>query len=441
MKKNKDNVIGIWGLGKTGKSLLSFFYATHSIIVCDANTAQLKLTKKTFPSIIIVNQNNLEQFFSLSDIIIASPGIDISPYKHLANFVSELDLFQSLVNTPIIAITGSVGKTTTTTMLHNIFTHQQVPHIVAGNIGTPLFDLIHQAQLVDYVLLECSSFQLEHCKTFSPHLAIITNVVKNHLDRHKSMQNYIKAKLKIVQQNNTTVLVPTHLKKVIGNRDKSYFFSAQNNFVKISNKNNYFIENNLVIKKITVYKTVSYQTLVSLQDVQLQTFDENKLIILAILDLLKLPLNFPQTTNQISHRTELVAIINGTTFINDSKATTPTATLAAINNYRDKQIILIIGGLSKGVNRKNFIQQLTNYKNIIYIICFGYEAEQLTAWCNEYHLPTNFCANLLNIFQQLRRLNLKEKIVLFSPSGSSFDLYDNFEKRGDHFKKLTKKFL
>lgn len=439
MKNNKNKVIGIWGLGKTGKSLLSFFYATHSIIVCDIDTTKLKQVKKTFPNITIVNQVNLKSFFSSCDIIIVSPGIDITPYKHLANFIFELDLFQSLVHTPIIAITGSVGKTTVTTLLHEIFIHQQIPHIVAGNIGTPLFDLIQQAQQVDYVLLECSSFQLEHCKTFTPHLAIITNIVENHLDRHKSMENYIQAKLNIAQHDKTTLLAPKSLKKIIGQRDQKYFFSVQDNFVKSHYTMDYLLQNNHVVSKKTVNKTLSYQTLADLQTISLQTFDENKLIITAILDLLKLPLNFPQATNQIPHRTELVTIINGATFINDSKATTPTATLAALKNYKNKKIILIIGGLSKGVNRKNFIQQLANYKNVTHVICFGGEAEQLVQWCNEYQLPTSIYVGLPNVFQQLQHINLQKKVILFSPAGSSFDLYDNFEARGNHFKRLVKK--
>ena len=200
MKICKKQKIGIWGLGKTGRSLVSFFLTKNpaqQVIVCDTNDEALAAIKKQFSQIKTIHQNNVEEFFLLCDVVIPSPGIDLEQHKDKANFVAELDLFQQYVTTPIIALTGSVGKTTITTMLHHIFDHQQIPHIIAGNIGTPLFDCVDRAQQVDFVLIECSSFQLEQCKTFTPHLAIITNLVENHLDRHKSMENYLNAKLKI----------------------------------------------------------------------------------------------------------------------------------------------------------------------------------------------------------------------------------------------------
>src|SRR3990167_3274578 len=202
MHKNFINKkIGIWGFGLVGKSaykLLSKY--TDKIEVFDQNVIEDKN----------INQNfNLETFLN-NDYIIVSPGIDTRKYRNLGiNFLSEVDLFYQFYKGHIIALTGTVGKTTTVNLLHQILEKYRSV-VLGGNVGIPMLDLINTGSCA---ILELSSFQLEYSEQFAPDLAILTNFSANHLDRHTSLEEYFLAKYNLFKYQNSDqkALVPLSL--------------------------------------------------------------------------------------------------------------------------------------------------------------------------------------------------------------------------------------
>ena len=205
--------VGIWGFGKTGQSILTFV-APHAekVTVFESaplSEAHLLLLKKN--NALLVPEGYLDQFFELNDIIIPSPGIDLRPYAQWSEkFVSELDIFAAHVTIKTIAITGSVGKTSTVTLLTELLNRCGIKAIAGGNIGTPMLNLIEHQNNYHVIVLELSSFQLELSHTFAPSIAAITNLFPNHLDRHGDLADYAQAKgqLLLHQQEDDWAIIP-----------------------------------------------------------------------------------------------------------------------------------------------------------------------------------------------------------------------------------------
>ena len=193
--------IGIWGLGIVGKSAVRYFHQKkYTLEVLDKRepTAQ----EQEFLAQLHVpwyTQDQLIPFLERNDAILPSCGIDLRPYaKFEHKWLSELDLFGKECSKPIIAITGSVGKTTVTHLLSQLIAANGKKVFTGGNIGVGLLESIDAANQADIIVLEVSSFQLERCKSFAPHCAITTNIFANHLDRHGTFEDYVNSKMKIV---------------------------------------------------------------------------------------------------------------------------------------------------------------------------------------------------------------------------------------------------
>ncbi len=178
--KLKNSTIGIWGFGRVGKAAASFFHKEGArVIVYDDNkSTSIDTTYLTAPSV--------QALFNIADYVLPSPGIDIKAYYALyqGRWLCEVDIMKAYCTKPIIAITGSVGKTTTTHLLTHLLQKHGINAVAAGNIGTPMLDMIYQQDSFDLLVLELSSFQLEYAQSFAPDLALWTNLYPNHLDRH-----------------------------------------------------------------------------------------------------------------------------------------------------------------------------------------------------------------------------------------------------------------
>ena len=390
-------------------------------------------------------QDNLETFFKHHDYILASPGIDTAAYRDKAQFIEEVDLFCSSWHKQIIAITGTVGKTTITSALSDIVS-KQMPLCTGGNIGIPMLDLLAEQQTAAYALLELSSWQLEHCTEFTPDIAIWTNLYENHLDRHKTMEQYFQAKARILTQQTKTqkALLPLTLRdQILALQPQAELWwitsepTAHLDQKKISGQEHLvYVEHGQIMH---LYNG-STKPLFALKQLPKTTFVDNWLYIIATLHLLAIPLdkNAPSAT-QLEHRLELVTNHNEIMFYNDSKATTPASTLAAVKQFPGKPILLFLGGLSKGIDRSTLIAQLPG--NITHIICFGAEAKQLKRLCDQYGKRATRYDDLETAFESAMRMAQPQDLVLFCPAGSSFDLYTNYQERGNHFKQLVRRFV
>ena len=391
-------------------------------------------------------QDKLTDFLNYNDYILPSCGIDLRPYSEFNHkFLSELDIFGQECTKPIIAITGSVGKTTVTHLLSQLIAHQGKTVFTGGNIGVGLLNSIQQANDADYVVLEVSSFQLERCTSFRPHLAICTNIYANHLDRHGSLQAYIDAKLQIIahQGSDDIGLFSLAMKEQVKAKNPGrsfYFFSkkepaqAELNNLDFSDVL-YFLHNS---KLMMNYQT-TMREIFDFKELPKISYLENVIILSAVIHMLNLNLdNFVTIMDDQElphHRLEKIATINGVDFYNDSKATIPASTLAAIEKIQGKPIVLFLGGVSKGVDRSAFVAQLKDKVKFVY--CFGKEADQLKSFCDLNNIPALSSATLELAFIALPGSLQAHDQVLFSPAGASFDLFADYQKRGEHFIKLV----
>jgi UDP-N-acetylmuramoylalanine--D-glutamate ligase len=453
--EKKKTTIGIWGLGETGKSAIDYFSQDNfQLQVMDkkilSKQEQNFLTKRNVTYIDETKGRN--NFFSCNQFLFSSPGIDIKKYyaTYQQKWLNELDLFYQNFNRTIIAITGSVGKTSITQLLGQLLVQYRMNIIIGGNIGTPPLALLNQKNFVDIALLEVSSFQLAYCKKFAPDIAIWTNFYPNHLDWHDSIKNYFEAKYRIIthQHSKQKALLPFNLlqkiKKYKPHPQYLSFFSSHrptNSELKLLQEHNclYFIDQNYLLK----YKNGIFCSLITINKLPSITFQENWLIVCSALDILNLPLSYlPKFTKKLTipeHRLEKVAKINGVDFYNDSKSTTPASTFAAVKTLSSKPIFLFLGGLSKGIKRKQFIKSLKNYVTFIY--CFGNEATSLSHFCKEYEIPATAYTNLDHAFTDAIQQIRPGSVLLFSPAGSSFDLFANYQERGNYFKNLVNNYI
>jgi len=451
--KNKTR-LGVWGFGVTGMAAVNYFYQYgYQLQVMDAKVFsknEQKFLKQN--KISYLNEENKSSFFSCNEFLFSSSGVDIRKYYtiHKQKWINELDLFYSNFNKPIIAVTGSAGKTSVTHLLSQILGCYGLKICTGGNIGTPTFNLLSKKKQTDAALLEVSSFQLEYCKKFAPDLAVWTNFYPNHLDRHGSIYNYFIAKCSLISHQHTEqkALIPLNLLHAIKKYGLpfghcSFFIDHQPSTTQLrclQPKNNlFFIDHSIIVK----YINGVYRPLINISDLPSLTFKENWLIICSILDMLTLPLALlPKITQQLTlpaHRLEKITSVNAIDFYNDSKSTTPASTYTAVQKLRTKPIFLFLGGLSKNIDRAPFVKTLKN--NVAYVYCFGTEAVLLHRMCVAYAIPSAAYYTLDHAFLNVIKKVQPGSIVLFSPAGSSFDLFTNYEERGNYFKKLVNNYI
>lgn len=501
--------LGIIGFGVVGKSVLAFLNKQH--IGCshdrdlfdelpDAHCLQVSVwDRRNLASeeqevikmykAVVVDASHIElgEFIKDNDYIIASPGIDLNHYKDFGNkLLCELDFFSEFFNKPVIAITGSVGKTSITKLLGNLVgsvlllpPHQQEQNadqfplaahfiekinlrpVVGGNIGIGMLDLIQQQDAYDIGILELSSFQLDLNKKFSPDIAIWTNWYPNHLDRHTSQQEYFEAKfnlLRFARENQVAFfsldLLAGPLGELFNERLASlkstiYFYSSTSidpailASIKRDSFNIIYVDGSW-ITKATVHQGVVQDVTKIFNSGYLPdiTFLQNWVAVLGVLYVLGMDLNnvqnflaaHPHTLlDNHHHRLEHCATIRGVDFYDDSKSTIIESTAAALGKLcsQNRPIILITGGLSKGVDRSSSMASLQKSPLFKKMYCFGADCPAI-AGCASYD-------RLEDVMQDLASIMQPGDLVLFSPGGASFDLFNNYAHRGMVFKELVAK--
>ncbi len=419
-KLYKDKKVGIWGFGKTGQSVLAFVtpYAEKVTVFESSPLSETELTLLKKHHALLVPEGYLDQFLELNDIIVPSPGIDLRPYeKWSEKWVSELDIFADNVTVKTIAITGSVGKTSTVTLLTELLNRCGIPAIAGGNIGIPMLDLIKDQKKYQVLVLELSSFQLELSHSFAPSLAAITNLFPNHLDRHGDLADYARAKGKLLvhQQETDWAIIP---------------FEFLEAFIPYT-----------AHQKVLWLADDAYLEIISTELLD-TTFVPNWQLIFAILEQWGIEpetaLTHCKTLTIPEHRFERITRHKGITYYNDSKATIAESMLESVARLKNQPIILFLGGLDKGVDRAPSITQLP--KNVVHVLCFGKEAETIHALCEKNKLTSSAHSTLEAAWEECKKRAQAGDTVLFSPAGASYDLFKHYEERGAVFKTLVQEF-
>ena len=360
--------------------------------------------------------SHTDKFIKKADLMVVSPGVrrDALPVK-LAEagkipVISELELAYTMCPAPIIAVTGTSGKTTTTTLIGRMLKSAGFDAVVCGNIGNPFSGEIKRIKKNSIVVLEASSFQLELIDKFKPAVSIILNVSDNHLDRHKDMEEYVTAKCRIfLNQDNKGILFLNKndelLREISGavKGPKVEFFNDYKDFGK---KYNVLNEDYLAAMSAASFMKVN-------EDAMLKVIKDFK---------------------GIEHRLERVADIKGVDFINDSKATTISSVEWALKSLGEN-IILIMGGRYKGGNF-GLLKDLVK-KKVDYIISIGEARPQIKSGLEgvkPIFETNNFSEAVFESFKKAK----KGGRILLSPGCSSFDMFKDYEERGKIFKDIVK---
>ncbi|RJP29805.1 MAG: UDP-N-acetylmuramoyl-L-alanine--D-glutamate ligase [Candidatus Omnitrophota bacterium] len=404
----KDKIITIVGFARSGLACANLLWELGSrVSVTDsADNAVLRKNYQNLKSkeIKVELGRHTIDFIRGRDLIVVSPGVDdSSPALKWAKelsipVISEIELASRLCPGTIIAVTGSNGKTTVTTLIGKVLQANSKKAFVCGNIGTPFTLEVKKIKEGDFAVVEVSSFQLEKIDTFKPKVAVILNITPNHLDRYSSMDEYITAK-----------------KRIFKNQDKS-------DYLVLNGKDE-------VLNKVSVQAQSKVMFFSESAD-----FNPNQEAVMAVASVFGINRDVCKSVFKefrgIEHRMEFVKEISGVKFINDSKATTVDSALWAIKNIKEP-IILIAGGKDKGVDYKVMLPG-SNGK-VKEVILIG-EAKEKIRKALKGFLPLDDALTLDEAVNKAFVKARKGDCVLLSPMCASFDMFLNYEERGKAFK-------
>ena len=416
----------IYGLGKSGLSSYKFLDNKAKVYLFDDN-----LNKK-FKNYTNQRLKNYKEIYKLKfDIIIISPGIDILNCK-LSGFLkknkskiyTDLDIFYSFYKNKSITITGTNGKSTTAKILHEVLLDQKYDSRLIGNIGNPVLSE-KKINKNTFFVIEASSYQLDYSKLFTSKYSAILNISPDHIERHKSLKNYINAKFKLLNsQSKDSIAFVKKNDPLIKKELKSKKFNPKiirvdlkktNKLIKLI-KNNYFLSSGNLENLSFVY--------------QIST---------------KLNLNIKKlikTLNRfkgLKYRQQTIYENKNLTIINDSKSTSFASSENLLKNL--KNVYWILGGIPKKGDILNLSKNhCKNFKT--YVFGSNYKSFKLNAKNKIKIKHLKYLKDVLDeIFSDLKNNKIKKNIILFSPAGASFDNFKNFEDRGKYFNQLIKKFL
>ena len=361
--------------------------------------------------------------------------------KRGAIVTTEIELLMKMCPCKIVGVTGSDGKTTTTSLINAILKHAGYNTFLGGNIGTPLFTRLNEMKPSDVVVLELSSFQLMGMEV-SPHIAVITNITPNHLNIHKDYQEYIDAKKNIFKyQEQDDILVLNYDNEITKEcakeaHGKVVFFSSKTKL-----DNGYIVDED-VIKKC---EDKVRKHILNVEDVILRGEHNYQNIATAIaatssmVDIEK-AIEAIKEFKPVEHRIEFVREIDGVKWYNDSASSSPSRTLSGINAFKE-DIILIAGGYDKNLDYTPLAKTIVNKTKALILI--GQTANKIfDAVKSELELENReldiyMCNSLEETIQIAKKKAKSGQVVLFSPASASFDMFKNFADRGNKFKKLV----
>lgn len=435
--KNKKTLVA--GLGKSGISALKLLKSKgFNVKGCDRDEKILESDEiKALLSLNIKIEisKNFEDQIKQSDLIILSPGIDQrdevykEASKHGKIVTGELQAAWSFMEKPVIAITGTNGKSTVTELTADILMHSGKKVFRGGNLGTPLSDGVLEQSFYDVYVIEVSSFQLDTCIDFSPEVGLILNVTPDHLDRYENFEGYKKSKLNLFKNftNKNTAITNANENLDFETKGKKSFFNTLNPDLNTA----YADEKELIIsfnKKtekfgIENFKLKGKHNLENLSAAALTALEAG-----ADIGGIK---NAIETFLPLPHRMELVGQIKDVSFIDDSKATNPDSVIKAVEGLNG-DISLILGGKDKGYDYALMSNALNRkVKNLVLI---GEAAKKINSQVS-FKGKTLFADSMEDAVKKGFENLQNSGTVLLSPACSSFDMFKNYGHRGEIFKK------
>ncbi|OLB07616.1 MAG: UDP-N-acetylmuramoyl-L-alanine--D-glutamate ligase [Candidatus Rokuibacteriota bacterium] len=383
--------------------------------------------------------------FDGADLVVVSPGVpldgdQLGPARARGvPIIGELELGWRALEAETIAITGTNGKTTTTALTGALLAEQPRPVLVAGNIGTPLAAHALRFPADGLVVCEASSFQLETTETFQPRVAVVLNITPDHLDRHGSLGAYVDAKARIFANQTpadcAVLNADDEATAALAGRTRAHvvWFTRRRQLARAV-----FVDDGWIAAKLNGH----VEEICPVSEIFLRGAHNVENVLAATACALWVGLA-PEAIRRaigrfrgVAHRIEFVRDRRGVQYYNDSKGTNVASTLRALESFAER-IVLIAGGRGKGQDFAPLAAAARGRVGHAFLI--GEDAPKLAAAFKEASVPATRCPSLEAAVEAARRLAMPGDVVLFSPACASFDMFDNFEHRGDVFKKLVER--
>lgn len=428
------------GLSRSGEGCVNFLIKHGAIVyayddVISEKVANLMNDMKA-KGVIIVDAEGLNDAINICDILVLSPGIPIdnqiavSFRKQGKAIIGEEELASLYLRATAVAVTGTNGKTTTVSMLDEVFKNNGKNCVPCGNYGNPLINVVENLSFEDFAIVEISSFQLETLFSLRAHVAVILNITEDHLNRHYNMENYIYLKSKLIRCLRESEFAVLNYDDAIV-RELAKFTRAKVIWISAIQKvEGAYVESGTICYKTRPYFSVDKMKVGGIHNVY------NALAGVAVAEIFGLD---AAKTSQalcsfkgVKHRIQLIGEVNGVEYIDDSKATNVDATLRAVESIV-KPTILLLGGKDKGYDYTPLFNKLIDSRvthSVIYgenriklmnsAIKSGYYSFSL---CNDFGTAVRIATYLAKVGQS----------VLLSPASASFDEFANFEDRGEKF--------
>ena len=438
MFKNKK--IFVLGMGKSGKSVAKLLSKDNHVLITDMKCDNLdeisELEKLGVNVIITKDQTSI--FDNTYDYVVKNPGVRLDhpvvlkAQKFNIPVITELEVaYRYLPEVKIIGITGSNGKTTTTTITYEFLKTAGLPVHLAGNIGLPLCDQIDDIKKGDILVVEVSSHQLVNLDKFKADIAVLTNLYQVHLDFFGTYEKYKLNKLRIfINQSANSVAILNKgdsevyeltkdlkaSKKYFSSKDEQADIYIEGDFIVY--KNEKLLElSSIRVKGMHNYENIMAAILVA------KEFNVSNEVIKEVLN------NFAG----VEHRIEFVTKLNGREFYNDSKATNVDSTITALKSFNN-DVVLILGGLDRGHSFDPLLPYLTHVKHIV---CYGETKERIKEFAFKNNIDVTVTDSLEEATHAAYNISLEGDTILLSPACASWDQYKNFEQRGDEFKEIV----
>ncbi len=450
----KGRYVAVMGMGVSNTPLIRYLMDLDANITVFDRKTEEELDRALCEEYMLqgvkfsLGENYLDNLVGY-DIIFRSPSMrpDLPQIeKELdrgAVLTSEIEMLIDLCPGKIIGITGSDGKTTTTTLIYNMLKEEGYNCYLGGNIGIPLFAKIDEMRPDDIVVLELSSFQLMTLKK-SPDIAVITNVSPNHLDIHKDYNEYINAKKNIYLYQNSNDLVVLNYDNDI-TREFADTAKGKVRFFSVNTR----LDDGVILDQ-NIIKTSSGKIrtqIIDIKDILLlgrHNVENACTAIAAVQDLVSVEsiIKVLKTFKGVEHRCEFVREINGAKWYNDSIGSSPTRTIAGLISFPSK-VILIAGGYDKHLDYTELGKYIVDRAKAVILLGQTKEKiktaveEELGKRFGDNNLPIKECFSLEEAVNEAYKLAKDGDLVFFSPASASFDMFKNFEERGNKYKELV----
>ena len=434
------------GLARTGAAVARFLAERGALVTVtdmkDEETLAPWLEKLADLDITYELGRHEKHTFLSPELIVVSPGVpmDIKPILHARSqrrrVISEIELAFRFIEAPMVAITGTNGKTTTTTLTGEIFAACGYRTFVGGNIGRPLLDLATGGEKVDRVVAEISSFQLEAVETFRPHVAVLLNITEDHLDRYASYQEYIDAKLRIFENQTAEDFAVLNIDDPLVAACRPTLAARVVPMSRLARLDEgIWLEGDCIR-----FRWEGREESFPLAGVKLKGVHNIDNIMAALAATLLMGCDGERALEAVEgfaglpHRMELVATVNGVSWYNDSKGTNVGSVVKSLESFAGN-VTLIAGGVDKGGDYGPLADLVRERVN--HLILIGEAREKIMAALGSL-TDSRLAGSLEEAVTLAHKLTAPGGVVLFSPACSSFDMFKNYEERGNAFRSLAK---